>query len=94
MCLFADSAPCATVGWPPPLITQTVDVALTILPMRTLLIALVTLSLGAVSVEAQAPVTVFKGRPSVKVSEGGIERAPEQGGASPALRAAGEVMSA
>ncbi len=47
-------------------------------PMRTVLIALVTLSLGAVSVEAQAPVTVFKGRPAVKVSEGGVERTPEQ----------------
>jgi hypothetical protein len=26
---------------------------------------------------SQQPVTVFKGRPSVKISEGGVERAPE-----------------
>lgn len=29
------------------------------------------------ALQAQAPTTVFKGRPSVKISEGGLERLPE-----------------
>jgi hypothetical protein len=47
--------------------------------MRTLLIAtLVLLAAGAGSGAAQTPVTVFKGRPLLKISEGGVERTPEQ----------------
>ena len=45
--------------------------------MRGLLIAILTFTLGA-SGGGQSSTTVFKGRPSVKVSEGGIERTPEQ----------------
>lgn len=46
--------------------------------MRTLLIATLMLAISAGgSGSAQTPVTVFKGRPSVKISEGGIERLPE-----------------
>lgn len=46
--------------------------------MRGALILMVTLVLGLSSSAAQAPMTAFKGRPSIKVSEGGIERTPEQ----------------
>ena len=46
--------------------------------MRALLIALVAISVGASGSGAQTTVTIFKGRPSVKISEGGIERTPEQ----------------
>ena len=47
--------------------------------MRTLLIAtLLLLAAGGGSGAAQTPVTVFKGRPLLKISEGGVERTPEQ----------------
>ena len=47
--------------------------------MRTLAIAITLLLLAATgSSGAQTPTTVFKGRPSLKISEGGIERTPEQ----------------
>jgi len=46
--------------------------------MRTLAIA-ITILLATISLSgAQASSTVFKGRPSLKISEGGIERTPEQ----------------
>jgi hypothetical protein len=45
--------------------------------MRTLVATLV-LVLGVAGIgSAQTPITVFKGRPAVKISEGGIERVPE-----------------
>ena len=46
--------------------------------MRMLISALFVTCLGASSSGIQAPVTIFKGRPSVKISEGGIDRTPEQ----------------
>ena len=46
--------------------------------MRMLISALFVICLGASSSGIQAPVTIFKGRPSVKISEGGIDRTPEQ----------------
>ena len=45
--------------------------------MRGTLIAIVMVSLALSSSAAQSPVTAFKGRPSMKISEGGVERAPE-----------------
>ncbi len=44
--------------------------------LRVVLIASVIL-LFASGLFAQAPVTVFRGRPSVKITEGGVERLPE-----------------
>ena len=46
--------------------------------MRGLLIPIVVLLLAGAGSAKQAPITVFKGRPSVKVSEGGVERTPVQ----------------
>jgi hypothetical protein len=46
--------------------------------MRNALIAVIMLFVGVTASAAQAPVTFFKGRPSVKISEGGVERTPEQ----------------
>jgi hypothetical protein len=46
--------------------------------MRRTLIAILTVALSAGASAGQSPTTVFKGRPSVKVSEGGLERTPEQ----------------
>lgn len=46
--------------------------------MRGMLIALLTVALSASGSAVQSPATVFKGRPSVKVSESGLERTPEQ----------------
>ena len=47
--------------------------------MRALAIAITVLLFGTISSSgAQTPTTVFKGRPSLKISEGGIERTPEQ----------------
>ena len=48
------------------------------LQTRTVLIAVLALCAISGSLAAQPPVTVFKGRPSVKISEGGTERTPEQ----------------
>lgn len=45
--------------------------------MRALVATLVLVFGIAGTGSAQAPTTVFKGRPAVKVSEGGIERLPE-----------------
>ena len=45
--------------------------------MRALLIAVATLAMAASGGAGQTSITVFKGRPSVKVSEGGLERTPE-----------------
>ena len=42
--------------------------------MRGTLIAIVMVSLALSSSAAQSPVTAFKGRPSMKISEGGVER--------------------
>ena len=46
--------------------------------MRTLLAICAALVVGGASFGAQAPTTVFRGRPAVKISEGGVERTPEQ----------------
>ena len=46
--------------------------------MRASLVAMASLVLGLNTASAQSSVTVFKGRPTVKVSEGGVERTPEQ----------------
>ena len=46
--------------------------------MRTLLAVCAAVVVGVASVGAQAPTTVFRGRPTVKISEGGVERTPEQ----------------
>lgn len=46
--------------------------------MRGTLIALLTMALSTSGTAVQSPATVLKGRPSVKVSEGGLERTPEQ----------------
>ena len=43
-----------------------------------ILITILALALSASGSAVQSPVTAFKGRPSMKVSEGGIERTPEQ----------------
>lgn len=45
--------------------------------MRSVIVSAILLFVAAVPAVAQ-PTTVFNGRPSVKVSEGGIERLPEE----------------
>ena len=46
--------------------------------MRNLLTTAVAIALCGLTGAAQPAATAFKGRPSIKVSEGGIERLPEQ----------------
>jgi hypothetical protein len=46
--------------------------------MRTLLTIGAAVLVSTASFGAQAPTTVFRGRPAVKISEGGVERTPEQ----------------
>ncbi|MGB7219280.1 MAG: hypothetical protein WBD07_10775 [Vicinamibacterales bacterium] len=45
--------------------------------IKSLMLALA-LTLGISGVAGQSATTVFRGRPSVKISEGGVERAPTQ----------------
>lgn len=54
--------------------------------MRGTLIAVLTMALSASGAAFQSPATVFKGRPSFKVSEGGLERMPEQIGRERAIK--------
>jgi hypothetical protein len=42
--------------------------------MRTLLLAAVLAVAASAAGHVQAPATVFKGKPSMKISEGGVER--------------------
>jgi len=53
--------------------------------MQRTLIVLLALALTTVGSAEQSSVTVFKGRPSVKVSEGGLERTQEQVAADRAI---------
>jgi hypothetical protein len=45
--------------------------------MRRLVALSLVIAASALSLNAQTPTTIFKGRPAVKISEGGTERAPE-----------------